>query len=70
MASNETASANGISLNQNDPVFKSVGLILAITSGKFNYTFFYIYNYMLLKHYTLIQNSFKKKERKYIKYII
>ncbi|PKC12545.1 DUF803-domain-containing protein, partial [Rhizophagus irregularis] len=35
MASNETASANGISLNQNDPVFKSVGLILAITSGVF-----------------------------------
>ena len=32
---NGTASANGsISLNQNDPVFKTVGLVLAITSGK------------------------------------
>jgi len=35
MASNETASTNGISLNQDDPVLKSVGLILAITSGVF-----------------------------------
>ena len=34
---NETASSNGsISLNQNDPVFKTVGLVLAITSGKLN----------------------------------
>jgi len=35
MALNETASTNGIALNQNDPVFKTVGLILAITSGLF-----------------------------------
>ncbi|GBB93055.1 hypothetical protein RclHR1_02100004 [Rhizophagus clarus] len=35
MASNGTASANGISLDQSDPVFKSVGLVLAITSGVF-----------------------------------
>ena len=37
---NETASSNGsVSLNQNDPVFKTVGLILAITSGKLNNEF-------------------------------
>jgi hypothetical protein len=42
MASNETASTNGISLNQNDPVFKSVGLVLAITSGKLKYTYLFL----------------------------